>query len=62
MLHLLFGKVSRESAPVTLRIDPAVCSPKGMASVKIEKMINGAIAKQKLTTEAPVFPETGTRS
>lgn len=62
LLHLLFGKVSRESAPVTLRIDPAVCSPKGMASVKIEKMINGAIAKQKLTTEAPVFPETGTRS
>jgi putative zinc finger/helix-turn-helix YgiT family protein len=49
LLHRRFGKVRKESAPVKLRIDPAVCSPEETASVEIEQMMNDAIAKQKLT-------------
>lgn len=33
LLHRLFGKISRESRPVELKIDPAVCSPEDAASV-----------------------------
>jgi len=40
LLHRLFGKISRESAPVTMRIDPAVCSPEEIVSVEIERLLH----------------------
>lgn len=40
LLHRLFGKVNRESAPVKMRIDPAVCSPQEMVSVEIEHLLH----------------------
>lgn len=39
-LHLLFGKVSKQAAPVEIRIDPAVCSPAEIASVEIEHLLH----------------------
>jgi hypothetical protein len=40
LLHRLFGKVSREAAPVKMRIDPAVCSPEEVVSVEIEHLLH----------------------
>ena len=40
LLHRLFGKICRKSAPVEVRIDPAVCSPEQTASVEIEHLLH----------------------
>ncbi len=40
LLHRLFGRVSRESTPVKVTIDPAACSPDEITSVKIEHLLN----------------------
>lgn len=39
-LHRLFGKVSKQAAPVKIKIDPAVCSPAEIASVEIDHLLH----------------------
>ena len=40
LLHRLFGKISRESTPMELRIDPALCMPEEIISVEIEHLLH----------------------
>ncbi len=40
LLHGLFGRVSRDSIPVAIKVDPAVCSTEEMASRELERLLH----------------------